>query len=76
MAAVQLLLLFILMCAFSLIKSPESPLALMSRSDVFESCLESPSIRESWIRHVMVGASHGWNSDSGAGSRIEAEDYE
>ncbi len=36
-SAALLILLFLLMCAFSLIKSPESPLALISRSDAFES---------------------------------------
>ncbi len=36
-AAVLLLLLFFLLCALSFIKSPESPLALICRSDIFES---------------------------------------
>ncbi len=36
-ATVLLLLIFLLMVALSLIKSPESPLALISRSDAFES---------------------------------------
>ncbi len=46
MAAVLLLLLFILMCTFSLIKSHESPLALMSGSDAFESW--------NWVLKVLL----------------------